>query len=147
MYNETYDNFLVHIVFFTATRLLQSPLALPLAVGKRPHMTSQAYGKTTSHIHRSSLRSSGKMSDQSCTSTHSPPGVTKMHGHTFISVRKTPTRTTLLISLPAASRMALRFLQHTAVFSAMLPSTKAPFVSAGICPDTQTCPAALMAWL
>ena len=44
MYNETYDNFLVHIVFFTATRLLQSPLALPLAVDKRPHMTSLAYG-------------------------------------------------------------------------------------------------------
>ena len=44
MYNEPYENILVHIVFFTAMRLLQSPLALPLAVDKRPHMTSQAYG-------------------------------------------------------------------------------------------------------
>jgi hypothetical protein len=44
MYNEPYDNILVHIVLFTATRLLQFPLALPLAVGKQPHMTSQAYG-------------------------------------------------------------------------------------------------------
>ena len=44
MYNETYDNFLVHIVLLTATRLLQFPLALPLAADKRPRMTSQAYG-------------------------------------------------------------------------------------------------------
>lgn len=59
----------------------------------------------------------------------------------------TPTRTIFPISLPASSKMALRFLQHCAVFSAIVPSTSFPCSSAGICPATHTWPAALMAWL
>src|ERR1700722_10796208 len=59
----------------------------------------------------------------------------------------TPTLTTLSILLPAASRMAFRLRQHWAVFSAMAPSTRLPWVSAGIWPAHQTWPAALMAWL
>jgi hypothetical protein len=64
-----------------------------------------------------------------------------------MSVKNTPTRTTFPISLPLASRMALRFWQHRAVFSAMVPSIRAPVVSAGIWPATQIWEAALMAWL
>src|SRR2546421_12948724 len=61
--------------------------------------------------------------------------------------RLTPTLTTLSILLPAASRMAFRLRQHWAVFSAMEPSIRLPWVSAGIWAAHQTWPAALMAWL
>src|SRR5271156_4652901 len=61
--------------------------------------------------------------------------------------RLTPTLTTLSILLPAASRMAFRLRQHWAVFSAMEPSIRLPWVSAGIWPAHQTWPAALMSWL
>lgn len=57
----------------------------------------------------------------------------------------TPTLTTFVISDPAASTMALMFLQHCAVFSPMEPSISFPDSSAGSCPLTQICPLALMA--
>lgn len=57
----------------------------------------------------------------------------------------TPTLTIFPTSLPAASKIALMFLQHCSVFSAIEPDTSFPLASAGICPATQTCPAALMA--
>lgn len=48
-----------------------------------------------------------------------------------ISSKNTPTRTTLSICDPAASTIALMFLQHCAVFSPMVPSIRVPFSSAG----------------
>lgn len=69
-----------------------------------------------------------------------------MLGHP-VAVGLTETRMTLSISLPAASRIALMFLQQAAVLSAMLPPTKFPSLSAGSCPDTKTKPAARVAWL
>jgi hypothetical protein len=58
-------------------------------------------------------------------------------GHTF---------TTLSIPTPASVNMPTMFSQHCFVLSAMLPSIKFPFVSAGIWPETKICGPAMMAW-
>lgn len=50
------------------------------------------------------------------------------------------------IPLPASSRMFLSASQHALVLSATLPSTRLPWASAGIWPETQIWPAASMAW-
>jgi hypothetical protein len=44
---------------------------------------------------------------------------------------------TLLMLLPASSRMAFMPSHDAFVLSAMLPSTKLPFLSAGIWPETK----------
>lgn len=49
----------------------------------------------------------------------------------------TPTRTTLLISDPPASRIAFTFSQQARVLSVMLPSMSLPVLSAGSWPLTQ----------
>lgn len=46
------------------------------------------------------------------------------------------TLTTLSMLLPAASRMAMMFLQHAAVLSPMFPSTSLPSAPPGIWPET-----------
>ena len=58
-----------------------------------------------------------------------------------------PTLMTLLMLLPASSRMAFMPSQDALVLSPMLPSTRLPFLSAGIWPETKICPLTLMAWL
>lgn len=59
----------------------------------------------------------------------------------------TLTLTTLSMEEPAAASTAQMLRQQRSVFSAMLPSSSLPVLSAGIWPETKTCPPALMAWL
>jgi len=54
---------------------------------------------------------------------------------------------TLLMLLPASSRMAFMPSHDALVLSAMLPSTKLPFLSAGIWPETKMCWPTWTAWL
>ena len=52
-----------------------------------------------------------------------------------MSVIKTFTLTTLEMDDPASSRTALRFWMQEAVFSWMVPVTRLPLTSQGICPE------------
>jgi hypothetical protein len=63
-----------------------------------------------------------------------------------MSSRKTLTLTTRSILTPASVKMPTMFSQHCFVLSAMLPSIRLPFVSAGIWPETKICGPAMMAW-
>jgi hypothetical protein len=52
-----------------------------------------------------------------------------------MSVRKMLHLTTFSIDEPASSRTALRLAMQAAVFSWMVPSTRLPWASQGICPE------------
>jgi hypothetical protein len=54
---------------------------------------------------------------------------------------------TLLILLPASSRIAFMPSHDAFVLSAMLPSTRFPFLSAGIWPETKMWLPTWTAWL
>lgn len=64
-----------------------------------------------------------------------------------ISVKKTVTLTTFVISEPAAARTARTFWTHKAVFSWRVPVSRIlPSASQGMQPDAKIKPWALMAW-
>ena len=62
-----------------------------------------------------------------------------------MSSRKTLTLTTFSTGVLASFRMATMFSQHCVVLSVMLPSIRAPVLSAGIWPETKTWGPAMMA--
>jgi hypothetical protein len=63
-----------------------------------------------------------------------------------MSSRNTLTLTTRSMPTPASFSMPTMFSQHCVVLSAMLPSIRAPVLSAGIWPDTKIWGPAIMAW-